>query len=192
MKLTIQCVFSTSLQNPMNDLPTEIFGCIFHHLDAFDAHRFGMTHHRAFQVINAERELAHDQSSQYHRWFDDVDKRMVVLVEKWSKVYAEDPECEYALSLQRDIQQCGSFYWGDELWQLITGTYYDGDDLDLESFAISMVEGYESVTINSCSGLQRCTVCGLRNTERSMIWEGAEWGYRIFDEHSHPKCLQCA
>jgi hypothetical protein len=29
----------------------------------------------------------------------------LVLVEKWSKVYAEDPECEYALSLQRDIQQ---------------------------------------------------------------------------------------
>jgi hypothetical protein len=64
----------------MNDLPSELFGCIFHNLDAFDAHRFGMTHHRAFQVINAERELAHNQS-QYHRWFDDVDKRMVVLVE---------------------------------------------------------------------------------------------------------------
>jgi hypothetical protein len=162
----------------MNNLPSEIFACIFHHLDAFDAHRFGLTHHRALQVINSERERAHERSH-YDRWYDDVEKRTMLMVDKWSKVYAEDPNSEYAPCLQRAIQQCYPSYWSDQLWELITGTYYDGDDLDLENFAISMVEGFESVIINSWQGLRRCTVCGLLNTEF------------IYDQHSNRRCLTC-
>ena len=174
----------------MDDLPFVIIGYIFHYLDAFDAHRFGLAHQRAFQVIRSEREQNKLIKSHYNRWFDDVDKRIVVLIKKWTKVYAEDPDAEYAPSVQHDIQQCDD--WGDELWELITGTYEYGDDLDLEGFAINIVEAYELVVTESCSGLHQCIVCGLRNTQLHMTWEGAGGGYRIFDQHSQPKCLQCA
>ena len=42
----------------MDDLPSEMIESIFHHLDAFDAHRFGLTQRRAFEVIQSERKLA--------------------------------------------------------------------------------------------------------------------------------------
>lgn len=173
----------------MDHLPSEIIERIFHHLDAFDAHRFGLTQRRAFEVIRFERELG--VVSQYHRWFDDVEKRMIALMKEWSKVYAEDRDSRYAPSLQHEIQHCcDSVCWGDQLWELITGTYYDRNDLDLEGFAMNMVEAYESTLVNF-SGLYRCTVCGLRNVEQFMTWNGDAWGYGIHDQHSQPKCVEC-
>lgn len=180
----------THWETEMNNLPTEIVQCIFHHLDAFDAHRFGLTHQRAFRVILSERKRV-PQGSLYDRWFGEVEERVEVLMKKWLKVYAENPDSEYAPSLQQKIQSCTSIYWGDELWELITGQHYNGVDMDLEDFAIQMVDGYESCTITALSGLHRCTVCDLLNVEDCMSWEGASWGTRIFDQHSYRKCIEC-
>lgn len=117
--------------------------------------------HRAFDVIQSERELAHKRGSRYDRWFGEVDQIMVNLVEEWSKVYAEDPDSEYAQAVQQEIQACESSYWGDRLWELITGRYYDGDDMDLELFVISMVVGHHKIMLGPvlCAdfAIPRCT-----------------------------------
>ena len=172
----------------MDDLPFDMFECVFDHLNAFDAHRFGVTHRRALRVIRSERELARGPGvqSRYDRWFDEADKRMVFLVNKWSKAYAEDPHSEYAPPVQREIQKCDGESWRDELWDLITGTHEDGDGLDLDGFAMELVEAFEALV--TASGLHRCTVCGLCNTEQFMTWEGDLHGYPVWE----PTCLQCA
>tara|TARA_B110000196_G_scaffold280872_1_gene261282 strand:+ start:71 stop:484 length:414 start_codon:yes stop_codon:yes gene_type:complete len=119
---------------------------VLRYLDAFDAHRFGLTQSRALKVIQRERERASEQTpdveTQYGRWFDDVDAKVTALVKNMCKECAEDPENEYAPDVQNKLKGINEDYWGDELWELITGTHHRGYELDLEHFAARMVEAH--------------------------------------------------
>jgi hypothetical protein len=168
----------------MEDLPIDVIEhFVLRYLDAFDAHRFGLTQSRALKVIQRERERASEQTpdveTQYGRWFDDVDAKVTALVKNMCKECAEDAENEYAPDVQNKLKGINEDWWGDELWELITGTHHRGYELDLEHFAARMVEAYEEFT---CYRLQRCTVCGLLNLEQSMTmsWDG-----------ENVKCLAC-
>ena len=175
----------------MEDLPIDTIEYVFRYLDAFDAHRFGLTQSRALEVIRRERERAQTPGveTQYDRWFADADAKVTTLINNMCKECAEDPENEYAQAVQDELKGIDAGYWGDALWELITGTHHAGYDLDLEDFATVTVEGYEELT---CFRLHRCTVCGLLNAEQYMSWDGMLCGWQIFDLNVQPKCLACS
>jgi hypothetical protein len=158
----------------MDSIPFEILKCVFNHLDAFDAHCFGFTHHRAFLVIKSERELAKIsvEKSQYDRWFDDVLKTTRVMVKEYAVDYADDPD--YSLWLRKDIEDCDDWVFEEKLSDyVIFGSEFPYSNLSY--FARGVVEAHIEVVFSE--KMDVCTSCGLLCFERAM---------------SYGMCLECA
>ena len=166
-------MYTPRCAQPMENLPNQMIEyLVLEHLDAFDAHRFGLTQQRALQVITDERARSKaGAETQYDRWFDDVDAKVTTLISTLCKECAEDPENEYAPAIQDALRGINKCSWDDDLWELITGGLCEQD---LEGFANRTVEAHEEC----CRwDLERCAECGLLNSAQYMNcwWWNGHW-----------------
>ena len=145
-------------------MPIELLECTVGHLNAFDFHRFGMTHRRAHLLLKRERarQKSADFSMNPHCWFNEVSERLALLVYANAKARAEDPEKEYALGVQKDLLKISKAFDMSGLSRLLFDPI---GDLTLPYIANTVVDAREE-TYNR--RLCRCDTCNLLCPSRWM------------------------